>query len=90
MPIHPEQCPTKVKRRSMCTSRPLYPRKPTFACAAISVAMGQKATWLRSSGLECFAKLCDHRQRYCGAVVPVTRLALVAFGVFGGTGHAPR
>jgi len=24
---------------------------------------------------------CDHRQRYCGAVVPVTRLALVAFGV---------
>jgi hypothetical protein len=45
---------------------------------------------LRSSGLECFAKLCDHRQRYCGAVVPVTRLALVAFGVFSGTGHAPR
>ena len=51
---------------------------------------GQKATWLRSSGLECFAKLCDHRQRYCGAVVPVTRLALVAFGVFSGTSHAPR
>jgi hypothetical protein len=37
-----------------------------------------------------FDKLCDHRQRYCGAVVPVTRLALVAFGVFSGTGHAPR
>jgi hypothetical protein len=52
--------------------------------------MGQKATWLRSSGLECFVKLCDHRQRYCGAVVPVTRLALVAFGVFSGTGRAPR
>ena len=52
--------------------------------------IGQKATWLRSSGLECFAELCDHRQRYCGAVVPVTRLALVAFGVFSGTGHAPR
>ena len=44
---------------------------------------------LRSSGLECFAKLCDHRQCYCGAVVPLTRLALVAFGVFSGTGHAP-
>jgi hypothetical protein len=45
---------------------------------------------LRSSGLECFAKLCDHGQRYCGAVVPVTRLALVALGVFSGTGHAAR
>jgi len=39
--------------------------------------IGQKATWLRSSGLESFA-------------MPVTRLALVAFGVFSGTGHAPR
>jgi hypothetical protein len=38
---------------------------------------GQKATWLRSSGLESFA-------------MPVTRLALVAFDVFSGTGHAPR
>jgi hypothetical protein len=45
---------------------------------------------LRSSGLECFAKLRDHRQRYCGAVVPMTRLTLVAFGVFSGTRHAPR
>jgi hypothetical protein len=35
-------------------------------------ALGQKATWLRSAGLECFAKLCDHRQRCCGAVVPVS------------------
>jgi hypothetical protein len=41
---------------------------------------------LRSSGLECFAKLCVHRQRDCDAVVPVTCPAL---GVFSGTGYAP-
>jgi hypothetical protein len=69
----------------------LYPQLLTYRCGAANRRFGrQKATWLRSSGLECFAKLCDHRQRYCGAVVPVTRLALVAFGVFSGTGHAPR
>jgi hypothetical protein len=45
---------------------------------------------LRSSGLECFTKLPSPRQYDCGAVMPVTRLALFAFGVFSGTGRAPR
>ena len=80
-PMHSVSVPINVR---------CYSNSDIMCSAQRSDAKGQKATWLRSSGLECFAKLCDHRQRYCGAVVPVTRLALVAFGVFSGTGHAPR
>ena len=34
----------KLRHRLMSASRQLYPRKQIFACAAISVAMGQEAT----------------------------------------------
>ena len=41
----------KLRHRLMSASRQLYPRKQIFACAAISVAMGQEAT--SKSRTEC-------------------------------------